>query len=57
MWHVEFKKNLCHPVDFKKASCRPVDFKKGSCPMSLRPKNGPVALLILGVYTPTPTVL
>ena len=49
--HVDFKKTSCRPVDFKKTSCRPVDFKKRAvspCSMSLRPKNGRVALSILG---------
>ena len=48
---VEFDKRLCHPVDFKKGPCRPVDFKKWSSRMSLRSKNGCVAVSILGVYT------
>ena len=47
----EFKKRVCHPVEFKKGLCRPVEFKKRLCRMLLRPKNGCVALLILGVYT------
>ena len=45
------RKGCVRPVDFKKRPCRPVEFKKRPCRMSLRPKNGRVALLILGVYT------
>ena len=52
-WPVDFKKVPCHPIDFKKTSCRPVDFKKlPPCRMSLKPKKGHVAVLILVVYTP-----
>ena len=64
MSHVDYKKwyirnvalsNLrkrpCHPVHFKEGPCSPVELKKRLCPMSLRPKNGCVALSILGVYT------
>ena len=41
----------CRPFNFKKLPCRPVDFKKVPCRMTLRPKKGCVAMLILGVYT------
>ena len=49
---VDFKKVPCHPGDFKKLSCRPVDFKKVPCRLSLRPKNGRVAVSILRVHAP-----
>ena len=38
-------------MDFKKGPCHPVEFKKRPCRMSLKPKNGCVALSILGVYS------
>ena len=46
----EFKKRPRRPVDFQKMLCRPVKSKKEPCRKSLRPKNGCVALSILGVY-------
>ena len=50
---VQYKKNtLCRPVDFKLSSCHHVDFKKVTFRMSVKPKKGCVAVLILGVYTP-----
>ena len=62
MSHANYKKWLCRPVEFKTSSCRHVDFRKVPCPlslsllipcrMSLKPRNGRVAVLILGVYTP-----
>ena len=49
MSHVNYKKSYCPPVEFKKRLCHPVDFRKRLCRISLRPKNGRVALSILGV--------
>ena len=44
---VEFKKGPCRRVEFKRRPCRPVEFKKVPYRLSLRAKNGRVAVSIL----------
>ena len=48
----QIKKASSRPVNLKKVPCRPSDFKKVPCCMSLRPKKGRVAVLILGGLHP-----